>query len=126
MALVQSISGMAARKTLNLNIFGANCKQFLKKTKKYTDMNTTIKFTRVNNDPNGNGRLVCHFFNLMLDSEKNEDWHIDRQYLFALKRAKKIGGKKFHNKQYGGGIVFQSDNEFELENKIINLIKNII
>jgi len=29
-------------------------------------------------------------------------------YPQALKLAKKVGGKKYHNKQFGGGIVFQS------------------
>jgi hypothetical protein len=28
-------------------------------------------------------------------------------YEDALKLARQIGGRKFHNKQYGGGIVFQ-------------------
>ena len=30
-----------------------------------------------------------------------------RNYEDALAIAKTLGGKKFHNKQYGGGIVFQ-------------------
>ena len=55
-------------------------------------------FKRVNNDVNGNPRYVFHF--LYLADNYNE----------ALKIAKKIGGKKFHNKQYGGGIVIQSYN----------------
>ena len=32
-----------------------------------------------------------------------------------------MGGKKFHNKQYGGGIVFQSYNINKLGNKILEL-----
>jgi len=40
----------------------------------------------------------------------------------ALKLAKAIGGKKFHNKQYGGGIVFQSHNIHETENAINKII----
>jgi hypothetical protein len=32
---------------------------------------------------------------------------VDAKYALALHRASKIGGRKFHNKQYGGGIVFQ-------------------
>lgn len=52
-------------------------------------------FTRIKNDVNGNPRHVCHF--LMFS----------RNYEDALAIAKTLGGKKFHNKQYGGGIVFQ-------------------
>jgi hypothetical protein len=52
-------------------------------------------FTRIKNDINGNPRQVCHF---LMFSSNYED---------ALAIAKTLGGKKFHNKQYGGGIVFQ-------------------
>ena len=57
---------------------------------------TAESFTRVNNDVNGNPRYVIHFLNIA-DNYEN-----------AVKLANKIGGRKFHNKQYGGGIVFQS------------------
>lgn len=59
----------------------------------------TTDFTRINNDTNGNPRYVIHYLNLAKDGESYEQ---------ALHRAKKIGGRKFHNKQYGGGIAFQS------------------
>ena len=52
-------------------------------------------FTRIKNDVNGNPRFVCHFL------------HFSRNYAHALHLAKSLGGRKFHNKQYGGGIVFQ-------------------
>ncbi len=66
-------------------------------------MNTTtqtpqIDFTRINNDVNGNPRYVCHFLNIADD------------YGTAVKLANTIGGRKYHTKQYGGGIVFQSYN----------------
>ncbi len=61
-------------------------------------MITKDNFIRINNDVNGNPRYVFHF--LELANNYNE----------ALFLAKKIGGKKFHNKQYGGGIVVQSYN----------------
>lgn len=57
-----------------------------------------VEFTRVNSDSNGNPRYVIHFTTLSNDYET------------ALKMARKFGGRKFHNKQYGGGIVFQSYN----------------
>ena len=69
-----------------------------------------INFTRINNDINGNPRFVCHFLNFAND------------YKTALSLARQIGGKKFHNKQYGGGIVFQSYNIKQLENQIFDII----
>jgi len=44
-------------------------------------------------------------------------------YEYAVKKAKKIGGKKYSNKSYGGGIVFQS---YNIENtwKKIQELKN--
>jgi len=67
------------------------------------------KFTRVNNDVNGNPRYVIHFLEL-LNTEENISIPFNKKYEYALKKAKKIGGRKFSNKQYGGGIVFQSYN----------------
>jgi hypothetical protein len=55
-------------------------------------------FTRVNNDINGNPRYVCHFLQIADTYER------------ALYLGRKIGGRKFHNKQFGGGIAFQSYN----------------
>ena len=68
-------------------------------------MNETIDFTRVNNCTYGNPRLVCHFLDLLTVAEQREV-DLGKIYALAIKRAKKIGGRKFHNKQYGGGIVF--------------------
>lgn len=101
-------------------------------------MNTTtqtIEFTRITNDINGNPRYVCHFFNLLTEEEKYKDFanegaigidaactSLDNQYKLALKRAKTIGGKKYHNKQYGGGIVFQSHNIKDTTKQIIDLL----
>ena len=75
-----------------------------------TDTNPPkVDFKRVNNDINGNPRYVCHFLNFAQDYDK------------ALSIAREMGGKKFHNKQYGGGIVFQSYNINKLGNKILEL-----
>ena len=73
-----------------------------------TSPESTIEWTRINNDVNGNPRYVCHFLCLNTEEELNSAEWIPNKYELALKRAKKIGGKKFHNKQYGGGIVFQA------------------
>lgn len=80
-----------------------------------------ITFTRIKNDTNGNPRYVCHFLNLNTEDElaaTGADWISDK-YSIACGRAKAIGGKRFHNKQYGGGIVFQSYN-LDCEVRAIN------
>lgn len=71
----------------------------------------SIDWTRIKNDVNGNPRFVCHFLNLNTRAEldrQGKDWiPFSEKYAFAIHRAHRIGGRKFHNKQYGGGIVFQ-------------------
>lgn len=57
-----------------------------------------IEVFRVENDVNGNPRYVIHF----LDVSEN--------YNEALFKARKIGGKKYRAKWFGGGIVFSSYN----------------
>ena len=82
--------------------------------------NTKFNWTRLNNDVNGNPRYVLHFFNLLKDNEKTVS-----NYPLAVKRANKLGGRKYHNKQYGGGIVFQSYSLQETETYILNLLNNL-
>lgn len=101
----------------------------------------TIEFTRVNNDTNGNPRYVCHFLDIPLTEQekdsvdnpkprlgkygeiiKDNRFGIERHYDLAVKKANSIGGKKYHNKQYGGGIVFQSYNIQQTEKDIISLL----
>ena len=68
-------------------------------------------FTRVNNDVNGNPRFVCHFLALTSGDDLSEYRGLDKitqKYNLALARARKLGGRKFHNKQFGGGIIFGS------------------
>ena len=67
---------------------------------------TPDNFTRINNDVNGNPRHVCHFLHLDVHGWQSNIGLSDR-YAIACKLANSIGGKKYHNKQYGGGIVFQ-------------------
>lgn len=88
---------------------------------------TKIEWTSVNSDVNGNPRYVCHFLNLNTQEELDKtgkDW-IDSstKYQITVKRANKIGGRKFHNKQFGGGIVFQSYNLVETERSIFELLE---
>ncbi len=89
-------------------------------------MDTTIEFTKIKHDVNGNPRYVCHWLNFMTDSEldilKNKEIYGWKGYEIAIKRANKIGGRKFHNKQYGGGIVFQSYNIRDTEQAILEIV----
>lgn len=72
---------------------------------------TKIDFLRIDNDVNGKPRYVCHFLNLITEQESEDmKGEISQQYELAIKKARAIGGKKYHNKKYGGGIVFQSYN----------------
>lgn len=95
---------------------------------------TKIDFTRVKKDVNGNPRYVCHFLNLINEKDEDEikaDFAATLardpykltglKYEHALYKAKKIDGRKFHNKQYGGGIVFKSYNIADTEKSILQL-----
>ena len=83
-------------------------------------MAETLTVTRVKNDVNGNSRYVVHFLALNTQAELDADpWiSVSEKYAIALKRARKIGGRKFHNRQYGGGIVFQCYSVQELAKDI--------
>jgi len=80
-------------------------------------MITPSNFLRVANDVNGNPRYVCHYFYLAspVDSDATD------RYAVALTRARAFGGKKFHNKQVGGGIAFVSYNLPDLCERINKL-----
>jgi hypothetical protein len=69
-------------------------------------------FTRINNDTNGNPRYVIHYLQLADSYER------------ALFLARQLGGRKFHNKQYGGGIAFQSYNTDALKARIESIKQN--
>jgi hypothetical protein len=77
-----------------------------------------MELTRINNDVNGNPRYVTHFLNIPIEGE---GLSISEKYALACKKANAIGGRKYHTKAFGGGIVFQSYNT----NDLINAIKNL-
>lgn len=89
----------------------------------------TIDWTRINNDANGNPRYVCHFLALNTDAEKEETTtnesgnRISNLYAMAVNRANRIGGKKYNNKKYGGGIVFQSYSLPDTEKHILRVLQ---
>jgi hypothetical protein len=70
-------------------------------------MSNTIEFKRIKNDVNGNPRYVCHFLNLDVHGWQS-NIGLSERYGIACKLANTIGGRKYHAKSYGGGIVFQS------------------
>lgn len=86
-----------------------------------------MEFTRINNDVNGNPRYVCHFLAFITEEDRATvkgkfTETISNLYDLALKRAKKLGGRKYHTKGYGGGIVFKSYNVGDLERRIRELV----
>ena len=84
---------------------------------------SALKFdwTRTNNDTNGNPRYVLHFLNLNTRAELDAVPWIPT-YAIAVKRANTIGGKKYHTKGYGGGIVFQSYSLEDTERAILDVL----
>lgn len=90
-----------------------------------------IQFTRLPGyDINGNPRYVCHYHNLLTEQEKSNPENVQRVYQgmtqgyhIAVARSHKIGGRKYHTKAYGGGIVFQSYSLKELEQSIKDIVE---
>lgn len=80
----------------------------------------TIDFNRVNNDFYGNPRYVTHFFSLLKEDEQTLS-----NYSLAVKRANKLGGKKYRGSDFGGGVVFQSYNLDDLRKNITDLLENV-
>ena len=75
-----------------------------------------LQIERIKNDVNGNPRYVVHYLDLLTEEEMQESGD---KYALALSKAKILGGKKYHNKSYGGGIAFLT---YDLE----RLIKDIL
>tara|TARA_R110002124_G_scaffold215130_2_gene381081 strand:+ start:243 stop:686 length:444 start_codon:yes stop_codon:yes gene_type:complete len=77
-----------------------------------------INWTRANNDINGNPRYICHYLAFKPLQDSNEAF-VSFSYEDAIKEANKLGGKKYHNKQYGGGLIFSTYNLQSLSDKIL-------
>jgi len=74
-------------------------------------------FIKIKHDVNGNPRHVTSWLGYGFKS-----------YSEALECARTIGGRKFNNKQFGGGIVFQAyDGELkDIIARLTNLAKEKI
>lgn len=91
-----------------------------------------MNITRIKNDINGNPRRVFHFTELITDQDRTDhrnrynldsvEFRTNALYELALSRSRAIGGRKFHNKQYGGGIVIQAYSDDE----VIKLIEGLL
>lgn len=66
----------------------------------------TIDWIRLANDVNGNPRFACHF----LDLEPARDYTLplSTRYARVVAAANTVGGRKYHTKRIGGGVVFQA------------------
>lgn len=80
-----------------------------------------MQYKRINNDINGNPRFVFHFLAFL----GTEEGYILDLYKIAVKKAKKIGGKAYRGKDFGGGIVLQSYNIQETMQRIKRLAEEL-
>ena len=64
-------------------------------------------FDRIKSDINGNSRFVCHFLALE-PATPDRRYTLSERYDRVLKCARQLGGRRYHNKSYGGGVVFQA------------------
>lgn len=120
-----ALFALCAWVTLNASDFPAeliNAKQVLKEYAEHQAKPQPIDFTRINNDTSGNPRYVVHFLTFITDKDRIKT-DISYMYELALSRSRKLGGRKYDNKQYGGGIVFQSYNTDKLQKDIFELME---
>jgi hypothetical protein len=87
-----------------------------------------VTLQRITNDINGNGRYVVHYVELMPKGERKGFAFQDESgnlwatpYDAALNNSRKLGGRKYTAKWYGGGIVFQSSDPSALARSIKEL-----
>ena len=78
-------------------------------------------FMKVNHDSNGNPRYVIHYlaFSKVITDKSN----VYTDYAEVLKWCSSRGGKKFHTKAFGGGIVFQTYNLLDTCDYLIGELK---
>ena len=83
-----------------------------------------MDYTRIKSDANGNPRHVVHFLALEPEGADHGALTISQRYQRVIKAANKLGGRKYHNKSYGGGVVFQAY-ECELP-RLVELVRALL
>lgn len=84
---------------------------------------TDIEITRLKSDINGNSRWAVHFTDLEPQGvRENLRGHLTlgQRYERVLRLARTVGGRRYHNKGFGGGVAFQA-----YEFQVPDLIKRI-
>lgn len=85
-----------------------------------------IGLTRVGNDVSGNPRFACKYYAVLSTEEEETPNTLARRgepsahYALAIRKANRIGGRKYHTKKFGGGLVF-TEYESVLREKIWQL-----
>lgn len=88
-------------------------------------MEQEMEWTRLKSDINGNPRFVCHFTDLEGYKARlymRPLFTLETRYARMVKLANALGGRKYHNKTFGGGIVFQAY-EHQLHEIAVKLIE---
>ena len=81
-----------------------------------------MDYTSIANNTNGNPRYVLHFLECEPEQWKDYALTLSERYARTCKLMNTIGGRKYHTKSYGGGIVFVTYNTDELT-RHINALK---
>ena len=89
---------------------------------------TDYPVTTIKPDINGNSRRVIHWCAFITDADRADRAAVGRStstclYEWALRKARKLGGRKYHNRSYGGGIVFQASSDQEVYALVERAIK---
>lgn len=98
----------------------------------YTFCGNEVNVKRIKNDVNGNPRYVIHFLTVFYhpvakaykDVKNTSNVFYDVGYDIACTIANNAGFKRYHNKMYGGGLVFQSYDVQESLNALESAIEN--
>lgn len=114
----QEKAGLSAIKDYhNIGLFYC---RLVKTRKELSTLVTPNDFKRVKNSSNGNPRYVIHYLKLAKVTGKfSGSYKCLQEYEDTLKSVKQFFSvRKYHNKQYGGGIIFESYNIDQLCEKL--------
>ena len=70
----------------------------------------SVEVCKITHDANGNPRYVLHFLSCEPESWVDYSKDLTERYARVVQLMNRIGGRKYHCRLYGGGIVFQSYN----------------